>query len=78
MSRSSYGSVHARRVRDGKTRIHMKPSHEGLLHEELHVPEDQPIPESKLETAKRSDDPAERKRATFAENAKGWKHGGKK
>jgi hypothetical protein len=52
--------------------IKIKPSHKGLLHEDLGVPEGQPIPESSLEAAKNSADPAERKRATFAMNAKKW------
>lgn len=56
--------------------IHIKKSHEGLLHEDTGTPEGEPIPEKKLEAAKNSSDPAERKRATFAENAKHWKHDG--
>ncbi|HEX3682216.1 MAG TPA: hypothetical protein VHU83_06705 [Bryobacteraceae bacterium] len=69
---NSYRLVHAHRLKTGKVKIHIKPSHQGLLHEELHVPEGEPIPEPKLEAAKRSSDPAERKRATFAENARDW------
>ncbi len=55
--------------------IHIKPSHKGLLHEDLGVPAGSPIPAKKLAAAKNSDDPAERKRATFAANAKKWNHG---
>lgn len=69
---TSYRSVHAHRLKAGKVKIHIKPSHEGLLHEELHVPNGEPIPECKLEAAKHSSDPVERKRATFAENARDW------
>jgi hypothetical protein len=58
--------------------IHIKPSHKGLLHHDLGVPEGQPIPAKKLAAAKRSASPAVRKRATFAENAKSWSHGGEK
>lgn len=54
--------------------IHIKESHKGLLHKDLGVAKGQPIPEKKLEKAKHSEDPAVRKRATFAENAKHWNH----
>jgi len=54
--------------------IKIKPSHEGLLHKNLGVAKDKPIPAKKLEAAKHSSDPAERKRAVFAENAKHWHH----
>jgi hypothetical protein len=53
-------------------KIKIKPSHEGMLHEDLGVPEGQKIPSSKLASAKHSSDPAVRKRATFAENEKHW------
>ena len=55
--------------------IKIKPSHKGLLHEELGVKKGNKIPLKKLAAAKRSSDPAERKRATFAENARKWNHG---
>lgn len=54
--------------------IHIKPSHKGLLHKDLGVPAGEPIPAGKLAAAKNSSDPAERKRATFAQNAKKWNH----
>src|ERR1700689_3502323 len=54
--------------------IHIKASHKGLLHKDLGVPPRQKIPASKLASAKRSSNPAVRKRATFAENAKKWNH----
>ncbi len=54
--------------------IHIKPSHKGLLHKDLGVPEGNPIPSGKLASAKNSSDPAVRKRATFAANAKKWHH----
>ena len=53
--------------------IKIKPSHKGLLHRKLGVPQGQKIPASKLAAAKRSSSPAERKEATFATNAKKWK-----
>ena len=54
--------------------IHIKPSHKGLLHKDLGIKKDSPIPEKKLEKAKHSSDAAVRKRAVFAENAKHWNH----
>jgi hypothetical protein len=54
--------------------IHIKKSHEGLLHKDLDVPAGQPIPAAKLEKALHSSDPAERKRAQFAENASHFHH----
>jgi len=54
--------------------IKIKKSHKGLLHKDLGVPAGKPIPSAKLAAAKKSSDPAERKRATFAENAKKWNH----
>lgn len=56
--------------------IHIKKSHEGRLHKALGVPEGQPIPAAKLAAAKKSSDPAIRKEATFAINAKGFNHTG--
>lgn len=52
--------------------INIKPSHKGLLHKDLGVAKGKKIPEAKLEKAKNSSNPAERKRATFAENEKHW------
>jgi hypothetical protein len=63
-----------KRARGGSSGIHIKPSHKGLLHKDLGVKQGDPIPEEKLEKAKNSSDPAVRKRATFAENAKHWSH----
>ena len=54
--------------------IHIKKSHEGRLHRALHVPANQPIPTAKLEKAKHSADPHVRAMATFAENAKHFRH----
>jgi hypothetical protein len=59
-------------VRSRMQKIAIKPSHKGLLHKDLGVKQGTPIPESKLEAAKNSSDPAERKRATFAINARMW------
>ena len=54
--------------------IHIKKSHQGLLHKQLGVPQGQPIPASKLQAAANSSNAATRKRAQFAINAKGWNH----
>ena len=53
----------------------IKKSHRGLLHEKLGAPQDEKIPAKKLQEAKHSKSPAERKEATFAENF-GHKEGG--
>ena len=52
--------------------INIKPSHRGLLHKDLGVKKGKKIPLSELMEAKKSSNPAERKRATFAVNARGW------
>lgn len=61
-----------------KKPIKIKKSRKGLLHKETGTKKGEKIPEKKLEKAEHSKDPAERKRAIFAENAKGWNKGGKK
>ena len=52
--------------------INIKPSHRGMLHEDLGIAQGKSIPQAKLRQAKNSPDPAERKRATFAINASKW------
>lgn len=54
--------------------IQIKPSHKGMLHEDLGVPQGQPIPAKKVAAAKNSSDPKVRRRAVFAANAKKWNH----
>ena len=54
--------------------IDIKPSHKGKLHRLLHVPQDQKIPEKKLEQAAHSKSASERAEAQFALNARQWKH----
>lgn len=56
--------------------IRIKPQNKGKLHKELGVPLGKKIPEAKIDKAERSSSPAERKRAIFADNERGWKHGG--
>ncbi len=55
-----------------KSGIHIKPENKGKLHADTHTASDKKIPEAKIEKAERSSDPAVRKRAVFAENAKHW------
>jgi hypothetical protein len=52
--------------------INIKPENKGKLHAKLGVPEGDKIPAAKLAKAKKSSSPAERKEATFAENARKW------
>jgi hypothetical protein len=52
--------------------INIKPSHKGLLHKDLGVKQGEKIPAKKLEKAEHSENPAVKKRAVFAENAKHW------
>lgn len=54
--------------------IHIKKSHHGLLHKNLGVAQGHKIPAKALTKAKHSSNPAVRKRATFAINAKKWHH----
>jgi len=54
--------------------INIKPSHAGLLHKDTGTPSGHKIPEAKIEQKLHSPDPAVRKRAQFAENAKHWHH----
>jgi hypothetical protein len=52
--------------------IQIKKSHKGELHKDLGVPAGHKIPAEKLAKAAKSKDPAVKKRAVFAENAKKW------
>jgi hypothetical protein len=56
-----------------KSGIHIKESHKGLLHKEMGIDKGKKIPEAKLEKAKKGAGAAEKKRITFAENARKWK-----
>lgn len=58
--------------------ISINPAHKGMLHADLGVPQGEPIPAAKLNKAAHSKDPAVKKRAVFAENAKSFDHSGKK
>ena len=52
--------------------IHIKPSHEGLLHKDLGIKKGKKIPLKEEEAEKAHGTPAEKKRATFAINARKW------
>jgi len=56
-----------------KPTVKIKPSHKGLLHKKLGVPEGEKIPPEKVAAAKNSSSPALRKEATFAQNFGGRK-----
>jgi hypothetical protein len=54
--------------------IKIKPSHKGMLHAELGIASDKPIPLSRIAGAMKNAGPKEKKRLVFAENARKWKH----
>ncbi len=58
----------------GGSGIHIKKSHKGALHRDLGVAQGKPIPVSKIKAAENSPDPAVRRRAQFADNARHFKH----
>lgn len=54
--------------------IEIKPSHEGRFHDWTGTPQGQKIPMEKIEKGLHSKDPAIRKEANFARNAREWDH----
>ncbi len=58
--------------------IHIKAANKGKLHKDLGVKAGTKLTAAELAKGKDSKDPAERKRATFAQNARGWRHGKQK
>lgn len=58
-------------IEKGKSGIHIKKSHKGLLHKNLDVPDGKKIPTSKL-AIKSTDSSVIKKRKQFAINAKSW------
>ena len=62
-ARGGLGEGHGR-----KSAPMIKPSHKGLLHEKLGVPQGEKIPMAKVEKAAHSASPALRKEAVFDEN----------
>lgn len=57
--------------------IKINPANKGKLREETHTKPGAKVSEKSIQKAENSKSPAERKRATFAENAKHWNHKGK-
>ena len=57
-----------------KMSIKIKPSHRGELRRETHTKKDKDIPVSTLRRLKKSGSTKEKKQATFALNARKWKH----
>lgn len=55
-----------------KGSIHIKPANKGKLRKATGTKKGQNIPVSKLQQLKHSSNPATRKRATFALNARKW------
>jgi hypothetical protein len=55
--------------------IEIQKSHQGLLHDQLGIPQGEKIPVDRLQELLKSEDPAVRRRAQFAINARKWKHG---
>lgn len=55
-----------------KSGIHINPSHAGRLHKDLGVAPGKKLTQAQIDKAKHSSDPAVRKRATFADNARKW------
>ena len=55
-------------------KIHIKKSHQGLLHKNLGIPQGKKISVAALKKAKKSPNPKIRRRATFALNARKWHH----
>jgi len=52
----------------------LKGIHRNALHEKLHVPKGEKIPEKKLEKAEHAKSSLERKEAALAKNMKHWRH----
>jgi hypothetical protein len=57
-----------------KDPIHIKAANKGKLRAATGTAKGKNIPVAKLEQLKKSSNPTTRKRATFALNAKKWKH----
>ena len=57
--------------------IHIKKSHEGRFHKDVGKKAGEKITSSDIEKGLHSKNPAERKRANFARNARKWNHKGK-
>ena len=58
--------------------IDIKPSHKGLFHKDVGKKPGEKITSADIKKGEKSKDPAERKRAVFAANARKWNHGGRR
>ena len=58
--------------------IHINPAHKGRFARDVGKKPGEKITSSDIEKGLHSKNPAERKRANFARNARKWHHGGKK
>lgn len=58
--------------------IHIKPSHKGLFHKDVGKSPGAKITSADIQKGLHSKNPAERKRANFARNARKWHHGKKR
>lgn len=56
--------------------IHIKKSHEGRFHKDVGKKPGEKITSADIEKGLHSKNPAERKRANFARNARKWNHKG--
>jgi oligoendopeptidase F len=65
-------------ARGRKARAPIKKSNQGKLRRSTRTKKGQKIPVSTLQRLKKSKNPTTRKRATFALNARKWKHTGRK
>lgn len=54
--------------------IKIKPENRGKFHKDTDTPMGKKIPLSKIKKAEKSEDPAIRKRAVFAENSRKWNY----
>lgn len=61
-----------------KNPIKIKPSKKGTFRKATGTKDGEKIPQSEINAKKKSSDPAMRKKAVFADNAKRFKKGGKK
>lgn len=66
------------RARKARAPIKIKKSNQGKLRRSTRTKKGQKIPVSTLQRLKNSKNPKTRKRATFALNARKWKHTGRK
>jgi oligoendopeptidase F len=69
MASDFYSQLHR-----AKSGIHIKPSHAGRLRKKAKVKKGQKLSLAELERLKNSSNPATRRQAVFAINARSWNH----